>query len=884
MRVTTLARDAGGGNSGCVASPPKLPVGTVTLLFSDIEGSTTLARQLGERWPAVLDAHYALLRRAVAGHGGVEAGTAGDGLLAAFMSARDAVQAAADAQRALAAHDWPAGTTVCVRMGLHTGEPVLTLDGYAGLDAHRGARVMAAGHGGQVLLTAAVVEIVGADLPPGARLRDLGEYRLKDFPEAERLFQLVVAGLPETFPPPHAMGGLPTNLPRPRTPLVGRQREKAKLVALLGGDGSRLVTITGPGGVGKTRLALQVARELLPRLSGGAFVVELAAIREPVLVMPTLAGVLGVRERAGEAVTDALVRELADRELLLVLDNFEQVVDAAPALGGLLAATSALRLLVTSRTPLRVQGEHLFPLPPLAAADAAGLFVERAHAAGRAVKAASADQEAVAAICARLDGLPLAIELAAARTALLAPPALLRRLDRRLELLTAGARDADERHQTLQATIDWSYDLLAEPDRTLLGRLSVFAGGCTVLAAEEVCGADAQFDRLGTLVDHSLLRSDVTADGEPRFAMLETIREYAARWLAASGEEETVRRRHAEHFAALAERLEPEVRAVRDSASLDLIEGEHDNLRAATDWSAAAGRTELTLRLTGGLWWFWLVRGHWTEALPRLDAALSAAPLAGLARAKPLLGRALFLVWVGQPTEAEADGRELLALAEDAGDTALKAHAIDRLALAAQSRGEYTHASAMHRQIVALSRESDDAPLLCVALGNLADISLNEGNFEQSAALSEEALQIARDIGNVERVASALDNLGSALLGLGRTIQAAERFAESLRCSAQIGSTATVGYALDGLGAVAAALGYREHAARLLGAAGAAFQTLDTTLQTFETRRHEDVLAQLRTELGADSLAAALADGQAMTPAQAAALLLSDMPATVTAG
>jgi predicted ATPase/class 3 adenylate cyclase len=866
-----------------VASPPELPVGTVTLLFSDIEGSTTLARHLGGRWPAVLDAHYALLRSAVVAHGGVEAGTAGDGLLAAFKSARDAVQAAADGQRALAAHDWPAGTTVRVRMGLHTGEPVLTADGYAGLDAHRGARVMSAGHGGQVLLTGAVAEIAGSDLPRGARLLDLGEYRLKDFPKAERLFQLVVAGLPETFPPPRAMGGLPTNLPRSPTPLVGRQREQTQLAALLTEDDRRLVTLTGPGGVGKTRLALQVARELLPRLGGGAFVVELAAIREPVLVMPTLAGVLGVRERAGEDVADALARELADRELLLVLDNFEQVVDAAPALGGLLAATSGLRLLVTSRTPLRVQGEHLFAVPPLAAADAAGLFVERAHAAGRPVNAASADEKAVAAICARLDGLPLAIELAAARAALLAPPALLRRLDRRFELLTDGARDADERHQTLRATIDWSYDLLAEPDRALLGRLSVFAGGCTVQAAGEVCACDAPLDRLDTLVAHSLVRSDETANGEPRFGMLETIREYAARRLGASREEEAVRRRHAEHFAALAERLEPEVRAGRDSAALDLIEAEHDNLRVAIEWSAAARQTELTLRLTGALWWFWLVRGHWTEALPRLDGALSAAPRAGLSRAKSLLGRALFLVWVGQASEAEADGRELLTLAADAGDTGLKAHAIDRLALAAQSRGDYAHASAMHRQVVALSRETGDAPLLCIALSNLADISLNEDHFERSAALSEEALQIARDTGNVERVASSLDNLGSALLGLGRVIEAGERFAESLRCSVQIGSTASVGYALDGLGAVAAALGHPGHAARLLGAADAAFQTLDTTLQTFETRRHNDVLAQLRTELRADSLAEALADGHAMTPSQVVALLPSDMRATVTA-
>jgi predicted ATPase/class 3 adenylate cyclase len=877
-RAPVVVRPVRSRDSGPVAAPPNLPTGTVTLLFSDIEGSTALARHLGARWPSVLDAHYALLRRAVTAHGGVEAGTAGDGLLAAFDSARDAVAAAADAQRAFAAYPWPHRAPVRVRIGLHTGEPVLSPEGYAGLDAHRGARVMAAGHGGQVLLTAAVVTTLGGELPPGVRVRDLGEHGLKDFPHPERLFQLLIAGLPATFPPLRATGGMPTNLPRPSTALIGRERESAELAALLG-SGKRLVTLTGAGGVGKTRLALHVARELLAGLRDGAFVIELAAIRDPELVMATVAGALGVRPGPGEGVAEALARELADRELLLLLDNFEQVVSAAPALGSLLAATSELRLVVTSRTPLRIRDEHVFQVPPLAAAAAASLFMERASAVGGNVPAMPAEADSVAAICARLDGLPLAIELAAARTPLLPPRALLRRLDRRLELLNSGARDAEERQQTLRAAIEWSHDLLAEPDRVLLRRLAVFAGGCTVQAADEVCASEPLLDRLGALVEHNLVRSDSTADGEPRFAMLETIREYAETHLATSGEEETVRLRHAEYFAALAERLEPEVRSARNSSPLDLVETENDNLRAAIDWSHDTSRHELALRLTGALWWFWFVRGHWTEALVRLDAALSATPRAGPARARALLGRALFRVWLGQLQDAEADGQELLALAEEAGDRTLEAHAVDRLALAAHARGDYDRAWAMHQQVAALSRETGDTPLLSIALGNLADISLNQARFDRAVSLSEEAFEIARGSGNMERVATSLANLGSGLLGLGRAAEAAERFAESLRCSQEMGSPVSVGYALDGLGAAAASLGCFEHAARLLGAADAAFHTLQTTPQTFESRRRADVLALLRTELGADNLAAALAEGEGMAPSEAMARLLSERPA-----
>jgi predicted ATPase/class 3 adenylate cyclase len=858
-----------------VGSPRELPAGTVTLLFSDIERSTALARTLGDAWPEVLGAHRAILRGAVEAHGGIELATEGDGLIAAFPRAGEAIAAAADGQRALAAHPWPVGAPVLVRMGLHTGEPVLTAEGYEGLDMHRGARVMAAGHGGQVLLTGVVRETVGERLPGGVAVMDLGVHALRDFPRRERLFQLVIEGLPATFPPLRTDSGTATNLPRPPTRLLGRDREAARVADLVC-DGARLVSLTGPGGVGKTRLALHVARELLPRFEG-VFLVDLAAVRDPALVLPAVAAALGVREGGGDSVADALVRELGDRRILLVLDNLEQVVVAATALGDLLARTRGLRLLVTSRVPLRLSAERVISVAPLAAGDAAELFVERAGAAGHDAEANEEDAEAVAAICSRLDGLPLAIELAAARTPALPPRALLRRLDRRLELLNLGARDVHERQSTLLATLDWSHDLLNERERMLLRRLAVFAGGFAAEAAEEVCGGETVLDGLAGLVEHSLLRRDVAPDGEPRFAMLETIREYATRKLRASNEARAVRARHASYMAALVERAGPDVPAGRDAAAYDLLDLEHDNLRAALDWAHGAARHDLELRLAGALWWFWLVRGHATEGLARLDAALvHAGATAGPAYATALRARGLLLQELDRLEEAEADGRKLLAIADATEDVALRARAIDLLANIVNRRGDYERARRLNEEVAALYRKAGDAVLLSGALDGLADVALKQSRFQDAAALSTEALEIRRAIGDVAGVATALSNLGSALLGLGRADEAADLFAESLRNVQAIRYSEGIAYALEGLGAVAAALGRPKRAARLLGAADAALRASRTNLQAFEARRYEQVVAGLRDELGNEAFAAAWDEGKAMTPDDPSAFALGE--------
>jgi class 3 adenylate cyclase len=479
---------------------PELPTGTVTLLFTDIEGSTQLLEWLGERYVEVLGEHRALLRAAFAAFEGHVVGVEGDAFFVAFAKARDAVAAAVAGQRALAGHGWPEGAVPRVRMGIHTGEPIVVAGDYAGLDVHRAARICSAGHGQQILLSQTSRELLGEGPPSGVGLRDLGEHQLKDFPRPQRLYQLIIPGLPVDFPPLHTVSAHPTNLPAPLTSFVGRQGELAEACRLLRREQVRLLTLTGPGGIGKTRLALQVAAELVEAFPDGVFVVALAPVSDPGLVVPTIAHTLAVREAAGRSLLESLVWHLGDRRLLLVLDNFEQVLSAAPVIAELLGACRQLKVLMTSRAALHVSGEQEYAVPPLSLPDvrqadasedlvsseAVALFVERARAVDPGFAVTEGNAAALADLCRRLDGLPLAIELAAARSKLLSPQALVSRLERRFELLQGGPRDLPVRQQTLRATIDWSYDLLEVGEQSLFARLAVFAGGFTLEAAEAV--------------------------------------------------------------------------------------------------------------------------------------------------------------------------------------------------------------------------------------------------------------------------------------------------------------------------------------------------------------------------------------------------------------
>ena len=556
------------------------PSGTVTLVFTDIEGSTRLLDALGpDAYREALAEHRRVVREAFARHDGYEVDYEGDAFFYAFASAREAVQSAGEALSALA------GGPIRIRVGVHTGEPVLDPPKYVGRDVHLAARVMSAGHGGQVLLSEATRALVEADV------RELGRHRLKDFDDAVAMFQLGQ----ESFPPLKTISN--TNLPRPISSFVGREREVAEVAALLR-DGTRLVTLSGPGGSGKTRLAVEAAGEVVDAFTGGVFWIGLATVRDPEAVPEAIAQTLGAK--------DDLALYVGDRQLLLLLDNLEQVIVAAPRLGELLSACPNLQLLVTSRELLRIQGEHDYPVPPLAAAEAVELFCVRAQLE---------PDSTVTELCARLDNLPLAVELAAARTRVLTPAQILERLTQRLDLLKGG-RDADPRQQTLRATIAWSHDLLTPAEQELFARLGVFSGGCTIEAAEQI--ADAGLDTLQSLVDKSLLRHS-----NGRYWMLETIREYAAERLAEHSEASGLSRRHAEFFLALAEETEAAARTGDQSALFERLAADDANLQQAVEWTRGQAETDLELRLVSALWPYWFARGHVREGHRWIEEALA---------------------------------------------------------------------------------------------------------------------------------------------------------------------------------------------------------------------------------------------------------------------
>ncbi|HET9416305.1 MAG TPA: adenylate/guanylate cyclase domain-containing protein, partial [Candidatus Limnocylindria bacterium] len=617
---------------------PELPSGTVTFLFSDIEGSTRLATEHAAAWPAILDRHKEIMRAAFERLGGVEAGTEGDSFFVVFPGAPDAVAAAVAAQRALAEEPWEPGTEVRVRMGMHTGEAGFSADTYAGLNVHRASRIAGAAHGGQVLLSDATRALVADALPGGIGLHDLGTHRLKDLEHPERIWQLVIDGLPSTFPPLASPGVTPNNLPTRLTTFLGRAREIGEVTGLL--ERSRLLTLTGPGGTGKTRLSLEVASRVLNTYPDGVFFVELAPISDPGLVTATIAQQLGLPDRGGRSAAERLTEFIGDRRILLVLDNFEQVSAAAGEVAGLLTSAPMLTVLVSSRSALRVSGEQEYPVPPLGVPDpahlpplaqlsqyeAVALFIERARAVKPTFEVNNDNAPAVAEICVRLDGLPLAIELVAARIRLFTPQAMLSRLEHRLGLAAGGGRDLPERQQTLRGAIAWSHDMLDERDRAMFAGLSVFVGGASLDAIERVCGEDLGgdvLDALGSLVEQSLVRQSEAVDGEPRFRMLETIREFAMEQATETGRREVLRQRHAELFRQLADESAGQVMGSNKRIWLDRLEEEHDNLRAAFAWAQDTQAAELALRMGASLWRFWQMRGYLVEGLDRVTQALA---------------------------------------------------------------------------------------------------------------------------------------------------------------------------------------------------------------------------------------------------------------------
>jgi predicted ATPase/class 3 adenylate cyclase len=823
-----------------------LPAGTVTFVFTDIEGSTRLLDRLGPRYPEALEDHQRLLREAFVAGGGVEVSTEGDSFFVAFSSAPQAVAAAARAQRELMAHPWPEDAAVRVRIGIHTGEAVFGADNYVGVDVHRAARIAAAGHGGQVLASSATHAVVESAPPEGVSFRDLGEHRLRDLPRPERLYQVVADGLQDAFPALRSMDARPNNLPVQLTSFVGRRRETEEIAEALGR--TRLLTLTGPGGSGKTRLSLRVAQEMLPRFEDGVFFVALAPIRDPALVIPSVAQALGLAEKADRAPIESLIEHLRPQEVLLVMDNFEQVLDAAGEVGQLLTATERLRLVVTSREPLGLSGEWEYPVPPLGLPDlahlpavdalsqyeAVRLFVERATAVKPGFSVTNQNAPAVAEIVRRLDGLPLAIELAAARVKILAPHAILQRLEHRLQFLAGGARDVPTRQRTLRDAIAWSHDLLEPQEAGLFARASVFMRGLSLEAAERVCnpGLELGMDTLelvASLANKSLLRQMETGPEEPRFFMLETIREFAAEQLAASPDAEVVARRHAAFFLDLAERGGHELTGPSQLEWLERFTAEHDNFRAALGWAERAGDLETALRLGGSLWRFWQMRGHLREGRDRLGRLLTlpATSAHPEARATALEAAGGLAYWMAETKKSRRYYEECLTIRRELGDPRGVAEALYNLGFAIlyedRDRGRWNTAPALHvfDQALEMFRKLEDDAAVARALWAIGNASYTGRDFQAALGPLEEALAIQRRLGNRFDLAWSLFLLGLSHLNLDDPEGARKPFEESLTILAEAGDTSGIPLLLWGLAAVAITEKDATRAVRLTAAASA---------------------------------------------------------------
>jgi predicted ATPase len=765
------------------------------------------------------------LREVFRRHGGVEVDTQGDAFFVAFMRASDALAAAGEGQRALASGP------MRVRMGVHTGEPIATDEGYAGIDVHRAARICAAGHGGQVLVSQTTRDLVTNDL------RDLGLHRLKDLSEEQRIYQLGE----DDHPPLKTLHQ--SNLPVQPTPLIGRARELETAAALI--REHRLVTFVGPGGTGKTRLALQVAAELVSEFDDGVWWVPLAAVREPGLVIPAVAQALGVR---GDP-----LGAIQGKRMLLLLDNFEQLIDAAAEAAELLAAAPQLHMLVTSRRPLVLRSEQLYEVSPLPESDAVVLFTERARMQDHAFVAAPEVVE----ICRRLDGLPLAIELAAARCRMLDPGHLLGRLEQALPVLTGGHRDAPERQRTLRATIDWSYDLLEPTEQELLARLSIFAGGWTLAAAEDVC--DASLDSLESLHEKSLVRTR----GE-RFFLLETIREYAAERLA-ERPESNVAGRHANYYAALAAEIGPQVQSARQSEAIAILALEQHNFRQALEW-VAERPSSLLLKLAGNLGTFWGVTGlldegaRWTTAA--LESTIEQPPEL---RARTLLAATAIAFAMGRHEAAERYARESLELARSLNDPQLEGQALSSIASALTLAGDHEGAFVTFEEASSVTRSAGDDWGLALTLGNLAYLRLEEGDAAGAEELQRQSVALNRKVGNRAGEAAEMCNVGLTALRRGRLPAAARAFLESLEVSREIDYKEIVVYSLLGCAAVASKRARHREAALLLAAADTRAEQLAVSLQPLERALHDEAAAAAAMELATSDREEAVRQGSAMS-------------------
>jgi predicted ATPase len=917
------------------------PVSALTFLFTDVEGSTPLWERHEATMRQVAARHDALLDGIITQYRGrrVKERGEGDSVFATFADPADAVAAALAIDRAVLAEPWPPETPIRVRMSLHTGTTQFREGDYYGPVVNRCARIRGLGHGGQVLLSSATASLVREALPGGATLRALGAHSLKGLSAPEEVFQLCHPDLPGEFPPLLSPQAPRHNLPEHLTGLIGRETEQGEVLSLLAA--ARLVTLVGAGGVGKTRLALAVAAELVDRYADGVWLVELAALAEPGLVVAAVAQALGVREEATRPLMDTLIDHLKSRQLLLLLDNCEHLVAACAGLAGRLARSCpTLSLLATSREALEVAGERRYRVPSLPVPDlallppaerlaesaAVALFVTRARERRSDFALTAQNGRAVASICARLDGIPLAIELAAARVGSLAVEGIAARLDDRFRLLTGGARDALPRQRTLRAALDWSYNLLGEPEQLVLDRLSVFAGGWTLAAAEAVCAGEGVedwevLDLLGGLVNRSLVQA-ADAGGELRYGLLETVRQYARERLAEAGGTEGARDRHLGWCLTLAEDAAPHLEGPEHDAWLARLEAEHDNLRAALAWAGERGAGEPGLRLAGALARFWDMRGYLGEGRGWLDAALATGePAAPQARAGALSGAGHLALNQGDFARAAALYEEALALRRALGDRQGIATTLSSLGNVAFDQGQYERAAALQEESLALSRALGDRYGIADALTNLGNALAGQGDIEGAVALYEESLVLKRQLGDTYNIAGLLNNLGNAAYLRGDLAGAAVLYEESLALRRDLGDTWGIAMSLNNLGQVAClrgdhaqggtllreavlvshdigarvllaeglealawavvALGQPERAGRLGGAAEALREALGLPLQPEQRVGHDPAVQAMRAALGEAMFAAAWAEGRTLPFDQALSLAHADTPATV---
>src|SRR4051794_14665475 len=911
----------------------QLPGGTVTFLFSDIEGSTQLLTRLRGRYAEVLAEHRRLLRAAFEAHDGHEVQTEGDAFFVAFRRASDAIAAAVTAQRSLASRRWPEGVDVRVRMGIHTGEAEVCQHDYVGLDVHRAARICAAGHGGQVLISGSTCELVARELPFDVALRDLGEHRLKDLDHPERLFQLVVGDLPADFPPPVSpspgSGGADA-LPRPPNRTIGREDDVRAITDRLRLDGVRLLTLTGPGGTGKTRLALEAARTVNADFAAGAHFVSLAALQQPDDVPGAVVTSLAIVVVSGESADQAAERFLAAKQLLLVVDNFEHVMAAAPFVGRLLDACPALTVLATSREPLSLRAEERYPVSPLAVpapatredadalagVDAVALFCARARARDPTFDLDDANSPPVAEICRRVDGLPLAIELAAARCGLLAPDEIAQRLDDALGATGVGARDAPARQQTLRATIDWSHELLTDVEKRCFARFAVFAGGATVEAAETITASG--LDTLDGLVTKSLLTRRQHAPVPTRLGLLETIRTYAGERLASAADVDAVRESHYRYYLALAQRHGTE-RALHGAGArehLATLDAEIDNLHGALRWALAQPSAERALAMTAALGRYWVMRHRYAEAVDWVDKALNrpGADACTAERVRALCTTSRCLWQIGRGAEQPAIGTALEANARRLGDPVILSQALQECVDREMDEERLDVADALAQEALHLARAAGDDWEVAAASARKAAATSSITELRERV---DTAASLLRDVGNVLQLASLLNgaayaalclgserdatdfaaraapiaralpsrfewminsgNRGLAALLIGETHAASEAFREELTLCREMVVRPVVFEGLRGLAAVAVVHGDAKRAATLVGAADA--HRYDTPKYPVDARLDETFFEPARARRGSDAWNAGAREGSVLSFEDAIAYALEELPA-----